>query len=49
MDYAITPFNGGEILEGLFNGLAVCLNSYKWDFNYAFSPVWASTLFKSGN
>ncbi len=27
MDYAITTFGGGEILEGLFNAIAVCLNS----------------------
>jgi len=27
MDYAITTYGGGEILEGLFNAIAVCLNS----------------------
>jgi hypothetical protein len=27
MDYAITTYGGGEVLEGLFNAIAVCLNS----------------------
>lgn len=27
MDYVITTFGGGEILEGLFNAIAVCMNS----------------------